>query len=194
MNTFDPLVSDIKAPAFKMSAVSDKAFKQNLQFRVASPRSCQVSGEKVVLRTESGEPALVINKTGKGNTYLFGFCVQDTYFHTWKEDDRQSGDELMKMVGRVRQNTGVRSHVWSSNPGIEAAIMANSKEGYLFIIKHEESNPETLVKLNGLAFTPKKIIDVDNEQPLDFKISDAGIEIRISASFGTTGLYRIYGK
>jgi hypothetical protein len=183
-----------KLPDFKTDAVSGNAFGQSYKFTVASPRACKVSEGKVSIPMESGLPALVIQEAGKGKVYLFGFCIQDTYFRTWKENDGRSRDDLMRMIGSVLRNTGVKSHVWSSNPGIEAAIRANSSEGYLFVINHEENQSETLVKLNGLAFTPVRIINIENDQPVDFKNTETGIELNIIAPFGTASIFKISGK
>jgi hypothetical protein len=183
-----------KIPVFKTDAVSGNAFGQTYQFTVASPRACQVSQGKVTIRMESGLPALVIKKTGEGKTYLLGFCLQDTYFRTWKDNDTKSRNDLMRIVSNVLHDTGVSSHISSSNPGIEATIRANSREGYLFIINHEESVPETLVKLNGLKFAPAQIVNVDNGQLVAFKSMNEGIELKVSAPLGTTSLFRITGK
>jgi hypothetical protein len=143
---------------------------------------------------QSGLPALVIQKAGKGKVYLFGFCIQDTYFRTWKENDNRSRDDLMRMIGSVLHNSGVKSHVWSSNPGIEAAIRANSSEGYLFIINHEENQSETRVKLGGLEFTPSRIVDVENELPIIYKNVNEGIELNVIVPLGTTKVFKISGK
>jgi hypothetical protein len=189
-----PPAEGYKTPGFKTDAVSGNAFGQTYQFTVASPRVCSISQGKMTLRMESGSPALVINKTGKGKAYLFGFCIQDTYFRTWKESDTRSRDDLMRIIGSVLQNTGVNSHIWSSNPGIEAAIRANSHEGYLFIINHEENQPETIVKLRGLEFIPSQIVNIENELPVAFNNVNEGIELKISAPLGTTKVFRISGK
>jgi hypothetical protein len=183
-----------KTPEVKTDAVSGNAFGQTYQFEVASPRACKVSEGKVAILMESGLPALVIQKAGKGKAYLFGFCMQDTYFRTWKENDTKSRNDLMSIVSNVLQNTGVNSHIWSSNPGIEAAIRANSHEGYLFIINHEENQPETLVKLMGLKFIPSQIVNIENELPVTFKNVNKGVELKVSAPLGTTKIFRISAK
>jgi hypothetical protein len=183
-----------KTREFKTDTVSGIAFGQTYQFTVASPRACEVHGGKVAIRMESGLPALVIQKAGKGMAYLFGFCLQDTYFRTWKENDTRSRDNLMRMVESVLRNTGVNSHIWSSNPGIEAAIRANSHEGYLFIINHEESQPETQVKLMGLEFIPAQIVNIEDELPIAFEKVNEGVELKVIAPLGTTKVFKISGK
>jgi hypothetical protein len=183
-----------KTPGVKTDAVSGNAFNESYQFKVASPRACKVSEGKVAISMESGLPALVIKKAGKGKAYLFGFCIQDTYFRTWKEGDSASREDLMRILGNVLHSTGVNSHIWSSNPGIEAAIRSNSHEGYLFIINHEENQPETQVKLRGLEFIPSQIVNIENELPVDFKNVNEEVELSIIAPLGTTKVFRISGR
>jgi len=167
--------------------VSGNAFNRNFSFPVISPRACELSGGKVLLKMRSGQPGLLYQKTGKGEAWLFGFCIQDSYFNTWKSGDTIGRKELRTLISDIFRD----SHICSSNPDIEAGVRANDREGYVFIINHEAGDPGTLVRVADLEFPIGKIVDIESGKPVAFSRKDGAVEFTIEAPFGTTRLLKL---
>jgi hypothetical protein len=188
--SFPPPAGQKKEEARKDS-VNGRAFDRHFVFPLVSPRACTVTDGKVVLKTLSGQPALLCRKTGKGAAWLFGFCIQDSYFNTWKNKDSAGRQELQDLISDVFRDAKVQSHIRSSNPDIEAAVRANAKEGYVFIINHEAERPGTSVRVAGLEFRIGKIIDIESGKPIAFIRKEDAAEFTINAAFGTTRLLKL---
>lgn len=186
-----PPSSDRKQEEIKIDMVAGKAFGNQYDFRAISPRAMQVTNGEVMLEMKSGLPTLVRREVGKGKVYLFGFCLQDTYFRTWKDSEPLAREQLYNLVSDVIKDSKVQSHIFSSNPEIEATIRANSREGYLFIINHEALRSETVVRLSDIGFQVRQIVDIDNGEQIVFKKKKGVFEFSISAPFGTTRLLRV---
>ena len=183
-----------KIPEIKLDTVFGQAFGEKFQFKIVSPRAISITSGNVELTMKSGHAGLVSNHLGKGKAYLFGFCMQDTYFQTWKDSSSVNRSNLMGLISKVFKNTGVQPNIWSSNPGIEATIRANSKEGYVFVINHEESNPSSVVKLGKMEFLPAKLVDIETGLPVDFIESNGGIEFVVHQPIGRTQILKIETK
>lgn len=175
-----------------IDAIAGKALGEEYRFNVVSPREIELSGGEVIFQMESGLPGLIKSKVGSGEAYLFGFCIQDTYFETWKTNEVKARNDLRKLVSNVLDETGVQPNIRSSNPGIEACIRANSNEGYIFIINHEENDPETQINIGKLEFYPKKIVDIETGIPIEFSRANGNIHLSIDSEFGTTRLLKIF--
>lgn len=175
----------------KTDTLMGRVFGQKFDFPVISPRPCEVKNAEVLLKMKSGTPGLMLNQFGKGKAYLLGFCLQDSYFGTWKYNDFSGRQQLRTLLSDLFNNARIFSHIYSSNPDIEASLRATSKEGYLFIISHENSNPQTLVTIRDLQFQVKKIVDIESGKNINFEKKENGIQLRINAPIGTTHLLRI---
>ncbi len=186
----------------KVEKVFDKidaqAYGQPVAFRVVSPRDCKPSNGATALMMSSGKPALVTKQTGKGKTYLFGFCLQDTYFQTWKDDDTTSREGLCSLVHNVFADTGIRPAAHSSNPDVEATVRIGKDVAYVFIINHEAPDAITDVTLSGLGFEVGNIVDVgfagkpSNVYNINFKSTGGDATFTILAREGTpTGITRL---
>ena len=186
-----PPPADRVQEEIRTDRVVGKAFGDSYGFRVISPRAMEVTDGKVMLAMKSGLPTLVRNKVGKGKVYLFGFCLQDTYFRTWKDNDPAGRAELRALLGDVIRDVKVQPHIVSSNPEIEASVRANASEGYLFVINHEATRPETVVRLSELAFPVRRIVDIENGEQIAFKQKKGVLEFNISAPFATSRLLRL---
>lgn len=154
--------------AVEKNRVSGTGLGRAFDFRIVSPRPCKSVTGEVLLRTASGHPALVHRRVGKGQTFLLGFCVQDSYFQAWKDSDSESRDQLRNLFYRITQSAGVRSHIYSSNPDIEAALRINSQEGYVFLVNHEAKRSGTHVRLADLDFAPGRIVDLASGRTIRF--------------------------
>jgi hypothetical protein len=64
------------------------------------------------------------------------------------------------------KDAGVQSHIYSSNPDIEATIRANDQEGYLFIINHESADPVTKVKFADIGFRVQQVVDIETGEKI----------------------------
>lgn len=174
-----------------LATVAGKAFGHSYDFKVAGPRACELAEAKVRLRLKSGQPALVSHRTGQGCAYLLGFCLQESYFQTYRDADLPARSQLYSLINDLFRAAKVRAHIHSSNPDIEASIRANSAEGYVFIINHEAVEPQAAVQLADLGFRIRRVVDVESGEPVSFRSTRDGIEFGITAPFGSTRLLRI---
>src|SRR5208283_731377 len=55
-----------------LAVAAGKAFGHSYEFKVVSPRACDVAAGKVRLRLKSGQPALFSHRAGHGSAYLLG--------------------------------------------------------------------------------------------------------------------------
>jgi len=172
-------------------AVRGTAFGLDFNFSAVSPRPCVTTSSEVVLKTVSGEPALVRRRVGKGQVFLLGFCVQDSYFQTWKDNDETSREQLRRLLHSLTEDAGLHAHVYSSNPDIEAALRTNGKEGFVFVINHEAEKPETQVRMADLGFRVGRIIDVADEHAIEFHEIGDVITLSVAASQDKPRLLRL---
>lgn len=142
--------------------VHGAAFGYPLAFNLVSPRLCDPVSAEVLVRAESGNPVLLQRSVGKGKVFLLSFCLQDTYFRTFQRNDDASRQNLQALIERMASVAGVRGHVHSSNPEIEAAVRAGESEAYLFVIRHEAEKPSTRITLSGLPFVPARGTNVES--------------------------------
>jgi len=186
-----PPPADAQPPKVRKAAVAGKSFGRTFRFNVVSPRVCVVNEGEVRLRMKSREAALIHHKVGRGSAWLLGFCLQDTYFQMWKENDAAAREQLRALISAVLQAAKVRSHIHSSNPDIEATVRAKSGEGYVFIINHEAAEPKTTVRLGDLKFRVGRIEDLESGKSVDFKSDGDGVRFRVTVPLGATQLLRI---
>lgn len=170
------------------------ALGRGFNIKTVSTRSCTPSGAEVLLKTVADKPALLRRKVGKGQVFLLGFCVQDTYFQMWEDKDAAGRAELRGLISAITASCGLRSHVWSSNPAVEAAVRANPREGFLFIINHETERPAATIRIADLLFPIAKIIDLADGKPVEFSYQDGVVEIATAVALGETRLLHLQAK
>ena len=175
-------------------AVSGKALGRDFNFKTVSTRSCTPDGCEVLLKTASGKPALSHRKVGKGRVFLLGFCVQDTYFQTWDDEDSQSRADLRELISAITASCGIRPHVCSSNPEIEAAVRANDREAFLFLINHETEHPAVTIRIADLPFAIGKIADLADEKEVEFSEKDGVVEFATPVGLGETRVLNVLPK
>ena len=139
-----------------------------LDLTLVSPRPCTVTTAEVLASTASGQPAVVHRNAESGQAFLLGFCLQDTYFKTWEDGTPTARAQLRDLLRAMTRAAGIRPHVASSNADIEAAVRANEREGFLFIINHEAKAPETTVYLADLPFEIGAVSDLGSGQAVPF--------------------------
>lgn len=188
--SFPPPADRVSEPV-RTDRVSGQVFGSPYHFGVVSPRALTVSKGNVLLSTESGQPALVRNALGRGKAYLLGFCLQDTYFGTWKHADVPGRDQLRMLLGNIIRDSKVVAHVSSSNPEIEASLRANASEGYLFVINHEATKPDAVIRLSELPFSVKRIVDIDSGEDVAFTRKNGVVTLKVLAPFATTRLMKV---
>lgn len=170
------------------------AYETNYNIDIVSPRNIKITDGTLISKMENDEPFLVEKVVGKGKVYLFGFCIQDTYFHTYKTNDELSRTSLYNLIHKVMADTNVQSHCYSSNPDMEVAIRKKDEddEVYVFIINHESPNAITEVTLAGLGFEVDTIMDVEWGRTVDFTKNGDIVKFTIMAVEGTpTGVTRL---
>lgn len=163
----------------------------NSVLQIVSPRPCKVTDARVLSTSDNGIALKLERSVGKGRAILFGFCMQDTYFHACKTDDEATLDTLYNWVRTAFDESGVKSHVRSFNPDIEVALRSSTDTGYLFAINHETTNPYCKVSLRQLPGSVAKVIDVETGCPLSWETLSDGIDMEIQVPFGKTKLVKI---
>ncbi len=168
------------------------AFGVDCAFRVVTPRDCVVSDASVVARMASGQPLLLSRKAGMGQCFLFGFCLQDTYFQTWKDDDTASRTALQTLVHRVFDATGIPPRIYSSNPDMEASVRINGQEAFVFVVNHEAPLAVTQIELRDPGFEVGEVLDVEWGRTVDFERDGDKVRFTVLAIEGTpTGVTRL---
>jgi hypothetical protein len=190
-NWFIPPDSSDAESAVIRRTVRGNAFGHDFNFSTVSPRPCVTTSGEVVLKTVSGEPALVRRRVGEGQVFLLGFCVQDSYFQTWKDNDEKSREQLRLLLRSLTEVAGLWAHVYSSNPYIEAALRTNGKEGFVFVINHEADKPETQVRMTDLGFSVGRISDVADEYAIEFHEIGDLVTFSVAASQDKPRLLRL---
>ncbi len=160
-------------------------------FLVVSPRENSVKDGEVLARLESGRPAVIRSAVGKGWAYLLGFCTQDTYFNTWRDENTAHRESLRALFSELTRTAGIRPHVRSANPDIEASIRANEKEGFLFVINHEAADPETCVELRDLAFPIGRLVNLDDDADFPAVPLPDGLRIDVTVPLGEARLFHV---
>lgn len=148
--------------------VEGVALGGSFYFRVISPRSCKVTSGEVLLKGVAGAPALVRKKTGKGQTFLLGFCMQDTYYETWKSQDLASRADLERLLWAATQSAGVSPRIRSSNPDIEACLRMNATSAYVLAINHEASDAKTHIEVSDPGFDVARILNLTEDREVKF--------------------------
>ena len=175
-------------------AVHGAALGQPLDLTLVSPRPATVTTGEVLLKTATGQPAIVARSVGKGRVFLLGFCCQDTYFKTWQDDKPAAREQLAGLFYRMTSAAGVEAHVRSSNPDIEASLRANAKEGFLFVINHEAAAPETTIRLTEPGFEIGQVVDLASGQSVRFTMQQGRGELSLSVPLGQTRILRLVAK
>ncbi len=167
---------------------------QPLDLKLVSPRPCTVTDGKVLATTDSGQPGVVRRETGKGHAFLLGFCLQDSYFQTWEDDNPAARAQLGGLLHAFAEEAGVRPHVRSSNLDIEASLRANDHEGFLFVINHEARESGTTVQLRDLPFKIGEIVNLKDSQSVKFTDTDGAAALDLSAPLGEVLLLNVLPK
>ena len=176
---------------FTTDTLKGKTLGQKLNITLVSPRPCKVTTGKVLIKTVSGQPGVINRNVGKGKIFLLGFCLQDTYFKTWQDENKKARDQLRGLIQALTKKAGLQAHVYSSNPDIEASVRANEHEGFLFVINHEAENIETTVQLADLDFKIDRITNLADDRLLKFRKKRGCIEMNISVPVGETRLFHL---
>jgi len=166
---------------FSTDSLKSAVFGQPLDMTLVSPRPCTVRTGSILAKTSGGNPAVIRHSSGKGQAFLLGFCLQDTYFKTWQDTNSEARTQLSGLLRSLTEHAGVRPHVWSSNPEIEAAVRTNKKGGFLFVINHEAERTDTLIRLADLDFTIGGIVDVETDKEVDFTGKNGVVEMQVAA-------------
>jgi hypothetical protein len=194
--TMDPVWANRVEPAPDESVYATDTLKgtvlgHDLDLTLISPRSCAVTNAEVLLQTSSGQPGVIRRKVGRGQVFLLGFCLQDTYFNTWKNENVEQRRQLRDLLGAAIAETGVRPHVRSSNPDIEASLRANDTEGFLFVINHEAEDESVSVSLSDLGLKIGTVVDLETGQSTSFQREGDVVRLDTSVSFGEFRLFHL---
>ena len=177
---------------YTTDTLSSTALGQKLELTLISPRLCTVTDGQVLAETASGNPAVVTRNAGKGRVFLLGFCLQDTYFNAWEQDNEAARSQLRGLIHAMTLEAGVHPHVYSSNPDIEAALRANDHEGFLFVINHEARNPDATIRVRDLEFKIDRVVNLNDNEPLTLAQTPEGtVELDVSVSLGEVLLLHV---
>jgi len=177
---------------FATDVLEGAALGREFQLTLVSPRPCTVTKAEVLAETASGKAGVVHRNVGRGQVFVLGFCLQDTYFKAWEDDDQPARRQLRDLIHAMTQAAGVQPHVFSSNPDIEASVRANEHEAFLFVINHEAQVAETTVHVRDLGFKIATVVRLDDGQPLPFdRKEDGAVELDVPVPLGQTLLLRL---
>lgn len=182
-------------PEKTFDKASGTAYSKKYEFNVVTPRNCAVSDGQKVFSLASGQPGLIQKESGKGKAYLLGFCLQDTYFQTWKNEDPATRSQLYDLMHDIFADSKVQSHAYSSNPDMEVTVRSSGKDAIVFVINHESPNATTDITLSDLGFEPGEIQDVEwgrEDRAVPFIKEGNTIKFTVLAVEGTpTGVTRL---
>ena len=176
---------------FNTDILTGQVFGQPMDLLLVSPRPCRVTTGEVLAQTKNGQPGIVYRKVGKGQVFSLGFCLQDTYFKTWQDNNEAARAQLRALLRSMTHNADIHSHVYSSNPDIEASIRANKQEGFLFIINHESEKSGTTIELGDLEFDIKRITDLSDDLPVVFQKTERGVKLHSVVPKGETRIFHL---
>ena len=175
---------------YESVSLQGEALGVSLDLKLVSPRPATLTTASLLAETASGEAAILKRNVGNGMAYLLGFCLQDTYFKTFQEDTPATREQLRALLKAMCDSAGIQARVYSSNPDIEAAIRTNEERAVLFVINHETENEDTSIRLADLPFKISRIVDVGNNESIQFNQSN-GLYLDVSVGFGETKVYEI---
>ena len=178
---------------FLTDAIRGSVLGQNLDLLLVSPRPASVTTAEVLAQTAAGQPGVLWRQVGKGHVFLLGFCLQDTYFKTWQDDNATARRQLRGLLRAMTEAAGVPAHVRSSNPDIEASVRTGQREGFLFLINHEALRTETEVELADLGFPISTLIDLETDQHVPFESRSGVVNVRQTVPLGETRILHIRG-
>ena len=176
---------------FSADAVNATVLDVALDLKLVSPRPCTVTTAEVLAQSADGAPVVLRGKAGKGQVFLLGFCLQDTFFQTYEENKDAARAQLVSLLRAMTESTGVRPHVRSFNSDIEASARANDREAILFLINHEAADPVVAVELRELPFEIKTVIDFEDDRPVSFVREKETIRLELSVPLGEVRLLHL---
>lgn len=176
---------------FTTDALHGILFDKTFDLSLVSPRAAMATTGEVLLKSAAGRPAIVHRDVGSGHMFLLGFCLQDTYFKMWQDNKPAAREQLAALLHAITNAAGVRAHVRSSNPDIEASVRANASQAFLFLINHEASSPDTTIQLADLDFRIAGIVDLADGQTIPITRKTPVVELSLSIPLGQTRLLRI---
>lgn len=172
--------------------ITGSALGSAYAFRAISPRACSVTTGEILLTGAKNAPALIRKKSGKGQAFLFGFCMQDTYFATWETCDAATRAALVRLLRAITASSGVIPNISSSNPQIEACLRANPHDAYLVVINHEADSPRTSVRIAQPEFGT--VFNLTESRSLDCERVNSGIAFEIEVPRDRPQLLRLLRK
>jgi len=176
---------------FKTDQLEATILGNRLNLTLVSPRPCTPTTAAVLAATTSGKPALTHRKVGKGQVYLLGFCLQDTYFKTWQDKNPAARAQLRNLLNAITTAANIRPHVHCSNPDIEAALRASDTEAFLFVINHEAANPDSIIQIADLKFPVTYLVNLADEKPVAFTRHSGCIQLQTSLPIGQTQIIHL---
>lgn len=152
-----------------------------VEFPVLSPRACKVTVGEVLLAGNEDAPALVRKQSGKGQTFLFGFCMQDTAFESWRTGDTAGRNSLERTLRKLARSGGVRPHISSSNPEIEVALRAGADRAWVFAINHEAQDENSEIRIADAGQAARRIFNATEQRDVTFRRDGREIVLTVTA-------------
>jgi hypothetical protein len=184
--------SFVGTPATQPTArLAGSALGIEMDIPLVSPRPCITTSGKVLLQTSLGDPGVIKSGYGKGNLYLLGFCLQDTAYEALRSRDTKASAALAELMAAMAEQSGVRSHVHSSNPDVEAAVRTSDHDAFLIIVSHEAADGASHVWVRDLPFVVDKIVDVASGRDITVQRGRERVELEVEAPTGVTRLLHL---
>jgi hypothetical protein len=176
---------------YAVDHLKSSVFGRRLDITLVSPRPCTVTTGQILARTAKGIPAVIGRNMGAGQTFLLGFCLQDTYFKMWQDSNSTARAQLGGLLRSLTEKAGILSHVRSSNPEIEASLRVHAKGGYLFAINHEAEVNGAAIQLADIGFSIGDIIDIETGRKIRFREKNGVVELHAEIARDKAKIFRI---
>jgi hypothetical protein len=180
--------------AVKGEIVRGSALGSSYEFLAISPRECRLTTAEVLLPGTKMAPALTRKKSGKGQAFLLGFCMQDTFYEACKTGDAASRAALVRLLRAITTDAGVVPNIFSSNPDIEACLRTDGRDAYVLVVNHEAECLATSVHLAMPQFRVREIFNFTESRRQSFDRAAKTIRFDIEVPRERPQLLRLLGK
>ncbi|HOC68959.1 MAG TPA: hypothetical protein PKO23_09120 [Candidatus Hydrogenedentes bacterium] len=176
---------------FTVDKVNAAVLDVALDLQLVSPRPCTVTTAELLAQSADGVPVVLRGRAGKGQVFLLGFSLQDTYFQAYEDNNDAARAQLVGLLRAITESAGVQPHVRSSNPDIEVSVRANDREAILFVINHETVASDVTVELRELPFEIKSVLNFEDGRPVSFIGEEERIRLDLSVPLGEVRLLHL---
>jgi hypothetical protein len=143
--------------------------------------------EKAVLATLVGDKVIELKEGlearrgayGKGRTLFLDFDLDEVYSSAVERGDEKLMGYLEKMIRDFLFEEGLKPHVYSTNPEIEAGLWEGRNTILLVLINHSNQREGTSLTIYKPPFLPSYAYDVPNLEEIPFKVEEGDVKLEV---------------